>query len=231
MKVCSVDGCGKAHRARGLCSSHYNQQYQPNRHAKVTVQCTYCGSDCMKGPGKRKGYRPYCDYTCRDLDRCGSLKVRLPRDHPVMVLIRANLDALRPSMFVDTKSKVRFVVGTCPCGTPFVGDRHSGYSSGLYCSATCCKRFSRRERRDKERGRKIHWTQVAMRDGMACHICGDACDPEDFTREGSTFTAGITFPTVDHVVALANGGAHDLDNARLAHMLCNSLKGATYHAA
>ena len=65
MRTCDVDGCDKPHRARGLCSRHYNQEHQPDRHAKVETLCTSCGAVIVKHPSNTR--RPFCDYACRDL--------------------------------------------------------------------------------------------------------------------------------------------------------------------
>ncbi len=46
-----------------------------------------------------------------------------------------------------------------------------------------------------------------------CHICG-----KRFTK--------ADHPTIDHVVALVNGGAHEASNIALAHHGCNSRKQA-----
>ncbi len=51
---------------------------------------------------------------------------------------------------------------------------------------------------------------VLERDDGVCGICSDDVDPLDFT--------------IDHVVAIAVGGVHELDNLQLAHSLCNNRK-------
>lgn len=53
---------------------------------------------------------------------------------------------------------------------------------------------------------------VYDRDGGSCHICG-AFVPED------TFT-------LDHIVPLARGGPHAMNNVAVAHLSCNASKGA-----
>lgn len=49
------------------------------------------------------------------------------------------------------------------------------------------------------------------RDGDLCYIC-----TEPFTEEDQA--------TIDHFIPLAKGGTWDLENLKLAHSLCNSLK-------
>lgn len=64
-RICTVPECGKPMRARGLCSTHYNHEYQPDRHRKVEVPCTYCGTIVAKHVSNTRN--AFCDYTCRDL--------------------------------------------------------------------------------------------------------------------------------------------------------------------
>jgi 5-methylcytosine-specific restriction endonuclease McrA len=222
MKVCTIDGCEREVRAKGLCSTHYNQA-QSNRHRKVEAPCAYCGAPVLKYVSKR---RPFCDYACRDAYRrevepysTDAPRCKIPAGHQVAVLIA---EQRQPATEPDPVA--RFTACVCPCGTSFLIDRQAFMSHARYCSKVCARRNAKRDRRARE-GQPIHWTQVAARDGMACHLCGDECDPDDYTRDGATFLAGITYPSVDHVIPLSLGGPHDLDNVRLAHCLCNALRG------
>lgn len=114
MKVCSVDGCGKTMRARGLCSTHYNKEHQPNRHPRVASLCTYCSAPVTKGASQVHRYRPFCNLLCRDMWRmetgigCSlgeikSLKVAIPPNHPVRQLI-AQMDRV---LLPDQRSALR----------------------------------------------------------------------------------------------------------------------------
>lgn len=58
---------------------------------------------------------------------------------------------------------------------------------------------------------------IAERDGWRCHLCGKRVGKE------------LSWPhprsaSLDHVVPLSKGGAHDPVNVRLAHLLCNTRK-------
>lgn len=64
-RICKLPECGKPHRARGLCSTHYNQEHQPEQHAKVEVPCTQCGTIVAKYVSNTRN--AFCDYQCRDL--------------------------------------------------------------------------------------------------------------------------------------------------------------------
>lgn len=51
-------------------------------------------------------------------------------------------------------------------------------------------------------------------------------DWDDFHVDGyGNFIAGDMYPSMDHVIPLAAGGAHTNGNLRIAHRLCNALKG------
>lgn len=119
---------------------------------------------------------------------------------------------------------------TCSeCGEVF----HSEYPTARYCSDRCkskakhARQFERdpdkirKKRRDSRKNNKL-WQKVARRDGMECSICGEPCDPNDLRWNG---TRGPLYPSLDHVLARANGGADSPDNYRLAHIICNSIKG------
>lgn len=58
----------------------------------------------------------------------------------------------------------------------------------------------------------VRFNDVLRRDGWLCHLCGGFV-----TRETLSF---------DHVVPLAKGGAHAVDNLKVAHLACNRVKGA-----
>lgn len=66
--------------------------------------------------------------------------------------------------------------------------------------------------------------EVFERDQWICHLCGDPV-PEELRV--SVFRAGTyepLAPVVDHVIALAKGGPHMMENCRLAHWRCNAKK-------
>ena len=103
-----------------------------------------------------------------------------------------------------------------------------------YCSDKCRMKASnafwnhkRRIRiKDATVDKDITLHDLFIRDKGRCHICGGACDWDDKSHNGNTFVFGAMYPTVDHVIALSNGGEHSWENVRLAHKGCNSAKGA-----
>lgn len=116
------------------------------------------------------------------------------------------------------------------CGKPFL----SSHNNHTYCSAECRNRYNNKigeiNRRIKiktnVRDSGISIERLIKRDGCNCWICGKATNKTDYeVRQDGTFVAGPSYPSIDHVQALANGGLHTWSNVRLAHMRCNSLKG------
>lgn len=64
-KQCNESGCDKLVRARGLCSTHYNQQHLVARHAVVASQCKACGDTVRREA--RHGRRFVCSVKCRSV--------------------------------------------------------------------------------------------------------------------------------------------------------------------
>lgn len=58
---------------------------------------------------------------------------------------------------------------------------------------------------------------VLERDGWKCHLCGEQI-PRDVEWPD------LMYPTIDHVVPLAEGGEHSYANVAAAHWSCNAAK-------
>jgi hypothetical protein len=113
------------------------------------------------------------------------------------------------------------------CGKVFLADGRISY-----CSTRCAKATNNSIKKDR-RLRKlkaanydstISLPRVYDRDNGVCYLCGGLCDWNDYEWRGKDFIAGDNYPSVEHVVALHDGGSHTWDNVRLAHRICNSLK-------
>lgn len=247
MRTCTIDGCDKPHRARGLCATHYNQEHQPDRHKPVTKPCAFCGRPCTRAGGGGRVHGQVCSDLCRSA--LTTPTVAIPLSHPSRRIFGVTFDvAYRDCdtcgqlLACDARwprlrhrrctagRKARFVAGSCvACATPFVADRHANHGHAVFCSKKCGASYHRKRRTDD---RRVGWRRLAEIQGdMRCHLCGDDCDPEDYKRRpDGTFIAGMTYPSVDHIHPLSRGGSNDLDNLALAHMLCNSWKSDTVAA-
>lgn len=87
------------------------------------------------------------------------------------------------------------------------------------------RRAGRGEKTHAARARKyggrietVSRTAVYERDGWTCQLCGDPVNPDRKWPDQMC-------PSLDHITPLSAGGDHTMDNVRLAHWLCNSLRG------
>ena len=108
-----------------------------------------------------------------------------------------------------------------------------------YCSAECRNKAKNLREREYRKRNGISWGKhytrakkkgvpyergvtlpnLIKRDGLQCAICGLMC------IYGGDPLAPL-YPSIDHIIAIANGGGHTWDNVQVAHRQCNSYKGA-----
>lgn len=108
------------------------------------------------------------------------------------------------------------------CGQEF----YSKYPNSQYCSSRCKSKAKggSLKARCKKYGAfydpSVTPAKIFARDHYVCQICGQPCVKD------TTWTEyfGPKSPTVDHIVALANGGDHVWGNVQCAHAICNSYK-------
>lgn len=67
--------------------------------------------------------------------------------------------------------------------------------------------------------------KLFVRDKGICYLCGTKCDYQDkYIDSKGTVITGNYYPSIDHVIALHDGGTHQWSNIKLAHRICNTLK-------
>ena len=209
MKTCKLEDCDRAHRARGLCASHYNQEHAPNRHAKKLVACVWCGTEVLKGTGGGRKYGQVCSDKCRTW--LTAPYCVLPKDHWVRWFGKSS--AWTP----PKASLMRFVSNACDeCGTGFIeANAHNVVSNySRYCSDQCQMRVSRRTRKAREHDATgtYRWIEVIrlwVAAGKQCSYCDKVMTEQ---------------PDPDHVVPLSRGGRNDMGNILPCCHLCNSDK-------
>lgn len=69
-----------------------------------------------------------------------------------------------------------------------------------------------------EESKTISLEKLFDRDGGICWLCGKACDIEADPNSNN-------YPSIDHVVPISLGGKDEWQNIKLAHRICNSLRG------
>lgn len=111
----------------------------------------------------------------------------------------------------------------CPvCGT--------STTRRTYCSDACSKKANNARHEIKRRhtirnvtvDKDITLEGLFRRDNGRCWICGLPCDYSDIETTDKTMVAGNLYPSIDHVVALSDGGEHSWKNVKLAHRICNT---------
>lgn len=112
-----------------------------------------------------------------------------------------------------------------------------------YCSAECERKGIRQRKRiyrkktgnrDNHRARarrygceydpSVTLKRVVERFGLTCAICGELCDWND---RSWTKYCGPLYPSIDHIIPMVKKGGHTWDNVQVAHIQCNSEKGAS----
>jgi hypothetical protein len=227
-RTCGVSGCAKPHRARGLCSSHYNEQHQPDRHRKSIVACGQCGKPTLKHVANKYAER-FCSLACRDAWRKETgTNPAPPHDADAIVKRIAATRITRASRRYQAKLKAKraargsrgvctWISGRCHrCGMDYTTTT-SGGAWPRWCSDVCAMRASRSRRRARKRSAEhmpYSRVQVFERDGYRCHLC----------KRMTLRTAVVPHPrapVVDHLVPLGPG-ADALYNVATACFLCNS---------
>lgn len=219
-RTCGEAGCGRPLRARGLCSTHYNQQHQPNRHAKVTVPCGWCRKTTLKHAAQRYAAR-FCSLACRDAWRKATGINPAPPPGLGCGKPWSRKTRARAKLRKAARGTVgrRWVAGTCPrCGCSFIAMLTN--DAGRYCSDQCKNRTKGSRRRARKRGaRHEPYSRPAIfeRDRWRCHIC----------KRRTLRTKAVPHPrapVIDHLVPLAAGGDDTAANVATACFLCNSTK-------
>ena len=128
----------------------------------------------------------------------------------------------------ERAAKIREVLCSV-CGTLFT----TSNPLRATCSAECSRKrqntlhsrkHDKRIPKDKRIDR-IDLHDLFKRDDGVCHICGKQCNWNDYTVTDTTIIAGNWYPSVDHIVPVSLGGSDSWDNVKLAHRICNSIRG------
>ena len=183
-------------------------------HRHATVQCLTCGHVYTRTRGKE------ITYECPDCKE----RIRLEAKKQRAEQRTKELAAKRAAELAKPK--------TCKeCGKVF----HSEYETAAYCSHECRRKAENRRAAKHQGHRKrarragveytsgITLSKLIERDGGICHICGQPIDEHD-KQWG---TSGPMYPSIDHVKPISKGGGHTWGNVRLAHCICNSIKGVS----
>lgn len=230
-RTCGTSGCPNAYRAKGLCSSCYNRQHQPDRHRKSTVRCGHCGKPTLKHTASRYAER-FCSLACRDAWRKATgTNPAPPRDAESVAKRTTAARATRSGRRYQARLRAKraaqgmrgertWISGRCGrCGVDYTTTT-SGGAYPRWCSDVCAHRASASRRRARKRS-AVHEpysrTEVFERDGYRCHLC----------HRLTMRTAVVPHPrapVIDHLSPLGPTGPDALHNVATACFLCNSTR-------
>lgn len=218
MKLCTVERCSNLHRARGLCTTHYNQQRpSPGLRSVETFVCDGCGSQCVKRRDSRRPRR-YCSMKCRTDTQYR--EVRLARPANALVHVgSASLRQATPNVTPGSPAKKPrvFVSGPCSwCGEDFtIIDQRTA----RYCSGACRRRASKANSGRFTVSDEFR-SAIYERDAWVCQLCFEPVDR-------GLLSSHAWAATLDHIICQSWNETpdHSAANLRLAHRWCNSKRG------
>lgn len=190
--------------------------------SRVSTRAKWCSESCRQWANRNPGQAR--DRTCAE---CGDPLPRLARRYCSLVCSgRARGIPYRDQVPHDCQH----------CGVTFTTHR----PNVRYCSDQCQRNAAHKRHRERHpqvwtdarrdayhrrrarkqaaaTGRPVRMAEIRQRDADTCGLCGDPVGNERWPHPLS--------PSLDHVVPLSRGGAHDPDNVQLAHLSCNVRKG------
>ncbi len=248
---CIASGCDKPHKAKGLCPTHYMRF---KRHGSAELkdgqcahcgntfeqkQCTaiYCSKYCKRAAWALSNHERLSELNVRKVSSiwasycagCGNAFVaRRKREHCT--------DSCRPK----PSSRSDYALGryytppvrTCACcGLQWSAIRRVGPST--FCPSTDCQEARKHSlrptrsskshvHRAKKHGRRYGYfnvVRVLVRDNWKCQICG-VKTPKKLRGQQVP-----NAPEIGHIVALADGGDHVIENCQCECRACNAAKG------
>ena len=225
---CSVEGCGRKHKAKGLCGLHYNRKLRRENPDIMARQREYdrrrrldperrdyinrYRREWRKDPAVRERERGQSrEYRGRpEVQEKRRLYRREYRKRPE-VRARRNARRMRPEVRERRRQQRREYRKR---RAPEVRERRAEHKA--------------QRRRDLGKGyRKVATLDAlhAAQDGR-CGICGEPL-PDDY-RDGSKVHVDHRWPQVEaqQLGSLGVAAVHRKDNLQLAHARCNQSKGA-----
>lgn len=238
--------CGRGNRLRKYCSARCRSRAKAKRQRpkrRLTernsslVECVACAKRFRKRNDNIRRWPTHCcSNACKNFAKRSNLtcdlcwvsclgcratwSARNPRQTRCAICHPPDPPVVRagPVCRIRKQRSRRFISCRCQhCSEPFLD--WDGYHPATYRSCPACK--PKRWKKDRERAERygvayepISRRKLYERDGHHCGICGEQTDP---TAAPST----PRYPTLDHVVPMANGGPHLWDNVQCACFECN----------
>ena len=203
MRTCDIDGCSNAHRAKGLCVTHYNAiNRKPNPTSEYT--CPMCGDSFVKETARANRYKNvYCSILCRDYAQSSAaFSSQLPQFHMARW-------AGQHSIWAPPIMARRYQCEWCGA------DAETKITAQRFCTQRCKIKSGKANRRAKEYSAEgtYRWADIVrlwLGFGKQCAYCHTPTNLPDIQAE--------------HVHPLARGGRNDLSNLLPSCGPCNADK-------
>lgn len=192
----------------------------------VNLKCKICGTVFdVSMVSIRKGNNIECP-VCKKADMEDKAKREQARKEKAKAEKQIQIRDRLIQKEAERQAKTRTV--RCEvCGQMFT----TLYQAKVTCSSECSKKRSNRIAshrkdsrisKDKRIDKNITVITLYQRDKGVCWICGGKCDLDDYIIKDEAFVCGDSYPSVDHVIPVCEGGEDSWQNVRLAHRHCNT---------
>jgi 5-methylcytosine-specific restriction endonuclease McrA len=211
--TCGEDDCGRPIAAKGKCMRHYQRRHKP-------ISPVECAVDRCTKTSRTRGWCPM--HYARWL-KTGST------DEPVRTVALCgepdcDAAATRRGLCEMHYRRIRWAENGEQIRATQAAWRGQNRErlTALYrdWERRNPEKVSLRDRQNKGRRRAtisspdpVNYARILVEHGMVCHICAEQIPSLD----------DLEF---DHVIPLARGGAHSVENIRPSHSSCNRRKGA-----
>ncbi|WP_058625782.1 helix-turn-helix domain-containing protein [Staphylococcus xylosus] len=178
------------------------------KHLNTSVEQKYCSENCKHRALRKRNPKPPKIENCR---YCNNSFISKYASQYCSDECR-KLEAQR---IKNSKRKIR-IVKCRDCSNRFVKT-----NAKILCGK-CTKDFNNirmtRARQNGQFDADIDIYKLIERDGKQCYLCGDAVSFDCHYNSPK-------YPTIEHVLAIANGGTHSWENVKVACRDCNTRKG------
>jgi len=192
-----------------------------NCESKIKIRCLKCGNILKRNAQiLRKNKKVQCP-------KCLKIKHDLEIKHKLLLKERDRQKRIARTVEkeqgrIKRAKELKRPIPCKNCGELFSRE----WFNQKYCSKECARNFGNRRRETRKRHRisnngeidySITLERLIKRDRGRCKICGGRVNPKaDYNSND--------YPSIDHIIAITNGGTHTWGNVQLAHRGCNTEK-------
>ena len=199
IKKCSVEGCDRQARTKGMCAKHYSNFWRTGKAEAEKPWGKYIpkGKCSVEGCDRDVSAQGVCATHYTNKTENGKRAQKKFRQTDRRKVITARYEAKE-----STKEKRREKSKT-----------EKGKENNV-------KR--QQKRRAAKRGNEAEIfspKDVYERDNWTCYLCGEKINKSQKAPHPKS-------PSLDHVVPICKGGGHVLNNVKAAHLRCNQSKGS-----